>query len=65
MHIFHCIFVQFMQFHILDFGLDHFTSQAFNYSDTTLRRETGETSAPHFHQLTSLRVVIPIKSLLV
>ena len=30
-----------------------------------LRRETGEALAPHFHQLTTLRVVIPIKSLLV
>ena len=27
-----------------------------NYSDTTLRHETGETSALHFHQLTTLRV---------
>jgi len=27
-----------------------------NYSDTTLRHETGETLAPHFHQLTTLRV---------
>ena len=30
MHFFYCIFVQFMQFPILDFGLDHFTSQPFN-----------------------------------
>ena len=30
MHIFYCIF-EFMQFPILDFGLDHFTSQPFNY----------------------------------
>ena len=30
-----------------------------------LRRETGETSVPYFHQLTALRVVIPMKSLLV
>jgi len=36
-----------------------------NYSDTILRCEKGETSAPHFHQLTTLRVVIPTKSLLV
>ena len=30
-----------------------------------LRRLTGEASAPHFHQLTTLRVVIPTKCLLV
>jgi len=34
-----------MQFHILDFVIDHFTSQPFNYSDTTLRHETEETLA--------------------
>ena len=30
MHIFYFIFVQFMQFLILDFGLDHYVSEPFN-----------------------------------
>ena len=29
MHKFYCIFVQFMQFPVFDFGLVHFTSQPF------------------------------------
>ena len=37
MHIFYCIFVQFMQFPAIDFGLDHFASQPFiNYSTVCL-----------------------------
>jgi len=32
MHIFYWIFVQFMQFPILYLGLDHFTSQPFNFA---------------------------------
>ena len=30
MHIFYFIFVQFMQFPVLDFGLDHYVSEPFN-----------------------------------
>jgi len=30
MHIFYLFFVQFMQFPVLDFGLDHFGSRPFN-----------------------------------
>jgi len=32
MHIFNSIFVHFVQFLMLDYGLDHFTSQSFIYS---------------------------------
>ena len=33
MYGFYCIFAQFIQFPVHDFGLDHYASQPFNYTD--------------------------------
>ena len=34
MYVFYCIFAQFMQFAVLEFGLDHYASQPFIYWDS-------------------------------